>query len=259
MGELVGQVWEIRAGDQAFEGLDIRAVARWPKTGAGSVDVVINHAGPVLRGIVDERSERISILAGYQRDQGAVEIGGGQVVADSISLDRASPDRPFEFQLSTQRRVRQVRLSAAFEAVSASELIEYIRTEAGLAGTIELGQDVTYSRYSFEGSVSKSVSRLAADTGSEWDIDGDTLVMWPATSQRRITADVWSVSTGLMRVSGTADEIRARAMLRPALRPGDVLRIEDEGYSGDVRVIDAVHEIDTYGGTWATTITGEPR
>lgn len=259
MGELVGQVWEIRAGDQVFSGLDVRAVARWPREGAGSVDVVVNHAGPTLRGIIDERSERISILAGYQRDQGPVEIGGGQVVADSIALDRASPDRPFDFQLSAQRRVREVVLSAAFESISASDLLEYIRGEAGLAGAIELGSDVTYSRYSLEGSVTRAVTALAADTGSAWDIDGDTLAVWPATSQRRLTADVWSPSTGLMRVSGSGSEIRARAMLRPALRPGDVLRIEDEGYSGAVKVVDATHEIDTYGGTWATTITGVPR
>jgi hypothetical protein len=259
MGELLGQVWALQAGDQVFEGLDLRAVARWPKDSGPEVDVVVYHAGPVLRGIVEARNERVSVLAGYQRDQGAIEIGGGRVVADSIELDRASPDRPFEFQLSGRDAATQVVLSLAYASVLASDLVEEIRQTASLAGDIRLGSDIEYSRYNVSGGFSGILEDIARDTGSAWEVDGETLRMWPANEPRRETADVWAPSTGLMRVSGAGNEIRARAMLRPALRPGDAIRIEDEGYSGTLRLVDVTHEIDSYGGTWTTSIVGRPR
>lgn len=258
---LFGQVWELRAGSQVFTGLDFRAKATWPASGESPmVDVVVNHPGPVLRAIVNAREERISVLAGYQRDQGPVEIGGGMVVRDSIEEDLASEDRPLEFQLSATRSARQLVLSASWASITAADVIEYVRQEAGLAGEVELGEDVEYSRYSIEGGVSRVLDELAEDTSSEWDIDGSTLRMWPVGQPRRETADVWSPATGLMRVSGTDDEIRARAFLRPSLRPGDAIRLSGTTHDGDLRVREVHHEIDTYGGDpWATTVLGVPR
>ncbi len=259
MAELFGQVWEIQAGTQVFEGLDFRATARWPKDSGATVDVVVNHAGPILRGIVDERNERISIRAGYERDQGPVEIGGGRPLRDSISEDRGSVNRPLEFQLTARRITDEVVFSAAFGAVTASEVLEYIRGEAGLAGNIRLGREVQYTRYSLSGGLEKVITSIASDTGSRWDIDGSTLRFWPEGEPARETADVWSPSTGLESVSGSGNEVRATAFLRPALRPGDAIRIVDEGYNGDLRLSEVIHEVDTFGGTFRTSIVGAPR
>lgn len=259
MGELRGQVWEVRAGDQVFEGLDVRAIARWPKSGESpTVDVVINHAGPVLLGFLEAREERVSILAGYADDQGVVEIGGGRVVEDSVEEDRSSVDRPVEFQLSNRKATDEVVLSASWASVAASEVLEYIRGEAGLAGDIRLGSDLQYTRYSIDGGFASVLEDLAGDTGSDWEVDGATLRMWPSAEEYQTTADLWSPSTGLMRVSGADKEIRAAALLRPALRPGDAIRIVDDGYQGDLRLTEVTHEIDTYGGMWMTTVTGRP-
>lgn len=75
----------------------------------------------------------------------------------------------------------------------------------------------------------------------------------------RVRRRLGSPSTGLLRVSGSGSEIRARALLRPYLRPGDCITIEDESYAGDVRLLDVAHEVDTYGGTMTTDIVGRAR
>lgn len=259
MGELHGQVWALQAGDQVFEGLSLRAVARWPRDGGSDLDVTVYHAGPTLRGIIEARDSRISVLAGYSGDQGAVEIGGGRVIADTIEEDRSDVDRPLSWQLDGRMATTEVVLSACWGSVMASEVIDYIRAEAGLAGDIRLGADREYSRYDVAGGVSGALAALARDTGSSWEIDGSTLHFWPASEPRREYADVWSPSTGLLRVSGSGSEIRARALLRPYLRPGDCITIEDESYAGDVRLLDVAHEVDTYGGTMTTDIVGRAR
>ncbi len=259
MGSLRGHVWAVQAGTQVFEGLDVRAIARWPKGGATStVDVVVNHAGPVLRGFVEARRERISILAGYQEDQGAVEIGGGRVVRDTAEEDRASVDRPLSFQLSARKATDEIVLSAAFEDVSTEDVLRYIAAQAGLATEIDLSSSVIYPTYSLSGGLVRAVDAVVRDAAGRWDVDNATLRVWSADAPRRRTADVWSPSTGLERVSGAGNEIRAQAFLRPALRPGDLIRIVDETYQGDVTVAEVVHEIDTFGGRWATTIAGRP-
>jgi hypothetical protein len=247
-------------GEQVYEGLSMRAVARWPAPGTpASVALVVNHGGPVLVEQVSAGTQLVRVLAGYEGEQGAVEIGGGYPIPGTVAEDRSSVDRPLEFEVSASRVASVALLSAAWASIAASEVIAWVAEQAGLATDLRLGTDPQFSRYSVSGGMMGVLADLAESTESQWTIEGPTLRMWPQGDAYRPTADLWSPNTGLISVSGEGAEIRAQALLRPSLRPGDVVRIVDAGYAGDLRVLEALHEIDTYGATWYTSIVGVPR
>lgn len=247
-------MWALRVGDREYTGIDLRASAKWPDDGGATVDLEIYHPGPTILGAIEGRQTRISVLAGYDLDQGPVEIGGGLPVADSIEVDYASVDRPVRVQLSAARAPGVV-LSASWGSISASEVIEHIRGELGVAAEIDLATDPQYTRYSISGAHGRVLDALAKDCGCRWQIGDGALRLWPRDQPRRITADVWSPATGLLTVLA-GDKVRATAMLRPGMRPGDRLRFSDLALEGDVRATAVSHDVDTGSDLWTTAIEG---
>jgi hypothetical protein len=255
----LGHVWRLEVGAQVYEGLDLRAVARHPRAAPATCDLVVYHGGPVLEEQLSAGTEEVRVLAGY-RASGPVLIARGYPIPRTVQTDSSSQDRPTEVQISASRgAARTALLSAAWVDVSASEVLRFVAESAGLELDARLARDPQYPSYAVQGGLLSVARALARDCGCELDVGAASLRLWPAGEVARITAEVWSPSTGLRSASATGTEIAASALLTPALRPGDSLRLLSERYSGDVLVHDVVHEVDTYGGTWYTSCTGVPR
>ena len=108
----------------------------------------------------------------------------------------------------------------------------------------------------------EAIADLCDDLGCAYEVDGATLRVWPASEPRTVTADVWSAETGLLESpapTAKGDRVSATARLRPGLRPGDALYIDDPYWEGAITALEVVHEIDTAGDQWSTSIEGRPR
>lgn len=263
MSDLFDRVWRLIVGDVEYEGADLRATARWPQGASPStVDLTVYHPDPAFVDQIRAGTARVSVLAGYADAMGAVEIGGGTPVRGSIIYDRSVVDMPLSVQLTASGAPASVVLSAAWATVTAREVLAWIARESGLEIDDQSAAHVRYTRgYVIDGGWLSVVGELAADLGCSWDVDGATLRLWPADGVSRTTASLWSPSTGLERAAPAGDEgqIRAVRRLDPALRRGHLIRLISDDYAGEVRLLEAVHEVDTQGDTWSTTVVGVPR
>ena len=262
MSDLYDRVWRLLVGSVEYSGVDLRAVARWPQGSTGTVDLTVYHPDPMMVDQMRAGTARVAVLAGYADAMGSVEIGGGTPVRGSLVYDRSVVDMPLSIQLSASGRPASTVLSASWATVTAREVLAWIARESGLELADGSAADVRYTRgYVLDGGWASVVGDLATDLGCSWDVDGSTLRLWPSGGVSRTTASLWSPSTGLERAAPAADEgqIRAVRRLDPALRPGHLIRLISDDYAGEVRVLEAIHEIDTAGDTWATTAVGVPR
>ncbi len=262
-GDFTRRVWRIDAGSQQYEGLDFRAVVKWPRSGKPAVvDLTVYHPPATLIASIRE-GERVAVLAGYADAMGAVEVGGGVPVSKSIEYDRTSVDMPLKVQLNAISALSRVVLSGSWPTTSARQVLAWVAREAGLTVDDQSERDAEYPYgYFVEGGVQGVIEDLAADLGCRWMIDGVNVRLWPRNGVARETATLWMPSTGLMVASttgGAAGEIQAMAVLTPGLRQGHVVRIKDLEHIGDVRTLEVAHELDTQGDTWQTSIVGVPR
>lgn len=270
MARKVNRRWALqvaRAGRQgpSYEGqrvtfdVDLQAGNR---ATVAQVSIYMPERG--LRGLVEAPDAVTRVLAGYE-DGGAVEVAQGQTVRDSVSVQRQGPDTILSWSVSGSRlALLDAVPSRSWSDVRASEVIEYVRQECGIpADVIQLGEDVRFSTgYVCEGSPREELTILARTTGSTWQIvDGRLRILPIGQPSRPARAALWSSTSGLLPSPQQRDDGRivATSLLEPALRPGDIVRIVDDAYSGDVTVQRVRHEGDTHGIPWYTTIEATPR
>lgn len=252
------------AAGQRYDDLDMTFRAQYSVGVPATCDVTLYNPGPAILGALGSRDTLWRVLAGYV-DGGESEVLAGTVVTGSVEDRSTSADPMVSFQLAASRgAVFATTLSRAWSNVRASEVIDYIRREMGLSFDVyRLARDVIYGRgYTVLGAPLSALSEVVADCGCQYQISSGKLRIWPLGEQARVvTADLWSDSTGLIDAQGPADQttIRATALLRGWVRPGDAIRVLSPAYNGDVIATEITHEGDTSGDRWYTSIVGAPR
>lgn len=269
MADKVHRRWALEVGRPGtngvrYEGMrltfdvELRADSR-----ATAANVSVYMPDRALRGLVEAPDSVTRVLAGY-RDGGAVEIVRGETVTDSVQETRQGPDRVLSWSVSGARvALLQTVPSRSWSSVRASEVIEWIRQQCGIpADVIRLGSDFTIARgYVVEGSPKQELTDLCASTGSRWQIvDGRLRILPVGEASRPVRAALWSSSTGLRPSPQQRQDGRvvASALLEPGLRPGDIVRIVDDAYAGDVLIDRIRHEGDSHDTPWYSTVEGVP-
>ncbi len=261
--------WAVEFGETGrvstrYDDIDIVFRAQYSAANPATCDITIHNPDANILGALGTTGTLWRVLAGYL-EPGATEILSGTVVRGSVQDRSSTADPQVAFQLSASRsQVFRTTLSRAWSYTTASEVIEYIRAQMGLSfDGVRLASNPTYTRgYSLSGGPTAALSELVADCGCQYSISDGKLRIWPiGEASRTETADVWSESTGLLEAQGPADQktIRATALLRGWVRPGDAIRIISPAYNGDVIAREITHQGDTYGDQWYTSIVGVPR
>lgn len=270
MTALFNRVWGLEVGPSggaglAFDGMRLRfSATRGRGSGGASCSLTAWNPSRTLMDMLATSGTLCRVLAGY-RDGGAQEVFQGTVVNSSLVDRRGSRDPHIEWQLeAVAAALASVELAEFIEGpASAADAIERIRLATGLASdAVQLGTAVNYARgISLMGDAEQLLDDLCATTGSTWSMPDGRLRVRPLRGAVRESADLWSSSTCLVETSGPTDKgrVRASALLRPALRPGDVVRIVDQVYSGDVVVEEVTHAGDSDGRDWYTSIVAVPR
>lgn len=269
MSELFGREWALevsRAGrGLRYENLDMRFSAKQNSLSKPTIcDITIWNPDPGLLGSITSEGALIRALAGYSA-QGATEIAQGVVVSNSVSDRSKSADPMVSFQISKGREIfNNVILSKTFTSVSAEELIEYIRSELGVAyDIVELAKKPYYNRgFTLSGSPANALSTIVEDCGCQYTLVDGRLRIWPKNSFAKRLVDIWAANTGLLECfpqgNGKLKKIACSVLLRPSARPGDIVEIESPQYNGMIRIDEVAHDCDTTSDLWQTTAIGVP-
>jgi len=234
--------------------------ARSSKTATGKCDVSVFMPARELVDALYDADTVVRVLAGWV-DSGAVEVAQGTVVLDSVRDQRSGSRPAVSFQISSAKAATaRASVSKAWAQVNASEVIDYLRTSMGIpADIIDLPTDVLYARgHAVERSVSVALDEVTRDCGAQWSVVDGRLRVWPIGGTARRTAEVWSSASGLLEVAAPrgGGKVGARCLLAPNVRVGDTIRIEDESWSGDIATDECMHEGDTHGQAWYTSVSG---
>lgn len=203
----------------------------------------------------------VRILAGY-RDNIA-RVLSGTVRPGTLDIVRQSGEVVASAEVVDARiEVRQAAVSRAWDQVTASEVVTWAISTAGLArGTIRLGTDVQYVRgFVALGVVGDVLAQIAADTGSTLTIQDGVVSLVPAGEQRRASSLLLSPTSGLIGSPRRLEEgkVEAVCLLAPTLRPGDGYRVQGVDLAGDYRAIDVEIDIDSREGPFYARIVGAP-
>lgn len=269
MTALFGREWALeisRAGTGTrYEGLDMKFSAKQNSLSKPTIcDITVWNPDPGLLGSITSDGVLIRALAGYS-SQGATEIAQGIVVSNSISDRSKSADPMISFQISKGREIfNNVILSKAFGPVGAEEVIEYIRSQIGVAyDVVEYAKKPYYSRgFTLSGSPENALATVVEDCGCQYTVVDGRLRIWPKNTYAKRLIDIWAANTGLLdcfpQGNGKQKKIACSVLLRPSVRPGDVVQIESPQYNGMIRLNEVAHDCDTTSDLWQTTGIGVP-
>lgn len=246
-----------------YEGMRLDFRVRLAASKPTSGDITVYAPDPALVDALFARGTLVRIGAGYA-DNGATVILQGGVVRDSVRDRSASRDRRVTWQVAPlQGPVSSATLIGPTGATTTTALIEAVRAALGVpAEIIQPGRVVRYGRgYVLTGSPIRELEQLCRDSASQWSLTDGRLRVWPAGASARQTADVWSERSGLIESArpGGDGRVGATALLRPTCKPGDVIRVESEAWTGDITVAEVYHEGDNEGNRWYTSAVGVPR
>lgn len=269
MSRLWRRAWAIEVGPSGrtgtrYEGLTLSFGASYSHSEPAQCDVALVNPPREVVGALYDRETVCRVLAGYV-DEGAVEVFLGTPIPGSVRDRRADEEPAVSWQLSASRsHAARATVSRTWrDVVRASEVIDYLRRALGLsAESIELPRDPVYHRgHVVLGPALPALAEAVATCGAVYSIEGGRLRIYPRGGSAPRRADEWSAASGLLDAAGPDGDgaVRASALLRPALRPGDVVAIRSPAWSGQVLVQSVTHDGATDGGTWATSIVGVPR
>lgn len=246
---------------QRYEGMRLRFSARYPRDAAAAacgLTVWMPSADLVRR--LSDTSAEVRVYAGYG-DDATTEIMRGRVAKGSLADQRGSAEPYVAWDIHASRAELTGRLALVLPGVvTTTEAIEAVRAAMGApADVIQVGHDVASKRGRVYTRTPRAALReLCAESGSSWSMPGGRLRVWPRGGEATLAADGWGPGTGLVDVSGlgTDGRIEARALLRPAMRPGDRVQIDDRRHRGIVVVEEVSHDGDSDQDSWHTAIVG---
>ena len=232
-------------------------------SGSWSAKVGFSNPSDSMVGMISGSGAIVRVLAGYETT-GVSEVSSGNVVKGSVVNKRAGePVLQFETNSGSGALARlvtgQVRGSG-----TAADVAEQIRVQLGLS-TGEISdrmRQVQFSRgYVYAGTPRSILSELCDSADCVFDTDGGRLVIrGKGEPKSQSISELWSSNTGLMDITspGGSGEITATALLRPSLRPGDIVKLESSWHTGSIVAREVTHKGDTHGDIWLTTVLGFP-
>lgn len=261
MSRLYGRVWALEVAGRRYEGQTLHFTANYPgKGGAAQADVQAFMPARELVAALYDRTTVCRVLAGY-RDTDAVEVFLGTPIKGSVTDRLADRDPSVSWQLAAYT-VRSPLVRTWSGVVRASEVIDALRRHLGLAAdSITLPVDHVFARgHLVERSPVDELADVARTCGATYSIEGGRLRIYPVDGAAPRLVDTWAPSSGLLDVVGPDGDgqVKAVALLRPGLRPGDRIQIRSRIWSGQVRVQAVKHEGQTDSERWATSIAGVP-
>lgn len=253
------------SGGQArrITGLRIAFTARKAATGmADPCEISVWNPAPDTIRILERDDTVTRLLAGYGT---AVQLAMGSIVANSLRITHEGPDRIARWQVHDGGAALQAtQVSYAWgTTVTAAEVIAEVARQAGLAiGTVNPGPLAYVGGWIAFGSVRETLDTIAADTSCRWSVQDGRLSFWPVKDAKQpAVGPLIAVETGMIgSPAPMTNGVEVKALLMPAIRPGDPFAIRSERVSGAFVATNITHTGDSgFAPEFYTTIQAVPR
>jgi hypothetical protein len=255
-----GKKWGTGVGDNppqiAF------TVEQGVSRGMDKATITLTNLNPESIGFLQRERLKIILRGGYPDTQGL--IFSGEVarfgVRTSVVTSQSDTDRTTQIEAGTgEVNLQETRFDRSF-ARNASNLaiIDAVAASLGVIirdrGLIPEFQYLT--GWTHIGSAARALDSLAADIGTDWTLQGDTLIMMPEQSASTQTAAVINRASGLIgRVVQSINGLEFTTLLNPQLRPSRSCVVQAEGITpGTYRIETVKHSGDFEGDSWFSQV-----
>lgn len=201
----------------------------------------------------------VILSAGYQGD-------AKQILSARLELATSEHQRAdWETHLSTLDGAierRSIVISKTFGPKTSEEsIIREVANAMGVTlGTLKgFSKKQTNHGRSLTGAAAYELDKLCASQKVRWSITDGVLHILPYGSALNPTAIVVSPATGMIgSPQKTERGVKVESLLRGEANPGRLIRLQSAEINGDYVVEDVIHEGDTHGELWRSTIEAIP-
>jgi hypothetical protein len=258
MARLLQRFAELRIGERALRGLDVRfTVEKRITPDPNTLDLTVWNLAPQTRAALQREWQPIALVAGYEGAAGLVFSGAARTVAhapegSALRTRILCGDGEDSFLLARSD------FSAA-PGTPLAQIVERLAKDLGVKAGNALarlarrdwpGATERYLQgYSASGATVRELDRVVRAAGLEWSVqDGNLQLLSPdeATAEPAVllSPDSGLVGTpehGTSQKEGGPKVLKARSLLQPAIRPGRLVRVESRKITGAFRVVRVVH------------------
>ena len=276
---LFGRVWAVQAaaGDgEARVWTELRTEFSVGHKRGGRPNpstITITNLSPDSRAFLSRPDIAITLRAGYNDDRNAgvlpVVIRGDQLRADH---ERKGVDWRTELQVADGERVRRsVRVSLSSTGQTRLDLLrQCVGSNIVLQDSPAFSDPVWQEQYvgALAGSLDRVVSEVLPSSYS-WMIQDGEVVVIPPGGELDPRLLIASAETGLIgiprpkvRTSGRSRRVlgvEAKLLLYAPLRPGRLVELQSDAYSGVYTVAEVTHEGDSHGQSWFSDVLLQER
>lgn len=202
------------------------------------------------------------LLAGYGRP---TQIFAGRLKDDGLSIDDKEASRVVRLDLidgNLELKRAHLNLSIA-GPVRVRTVLEKITDQVDLVvGRFDLPKNPRIEQgLTLTGAPERALGRLARLAEADWWIQDRKITFVEATGNSGRRAAAFSSESGSLIGSptrGKDDRIKFTGLLRPKVRPADIVRLEDDRYGGFYQARDVGFQLDTWATPFYVKITARP-
>ena len=204
--------------------------------------------------------EGAALVEVYAGERSPSLLFRGEPARGGIKTTYKGEDVVTELELADARSAyRDARLSRSYSPGTRSDAVI-----ADLAGA--MGLPIAYQSpdlevlefeggYTVSGPCRRAMDDLIATIGAEWSVQDGALHLLAGGDNTVGQAQLLKAGTGLIDSPTKKDKgIEIKALLMPHLRPGKVVCVESRAASGYYRLTRTVHDADSLGEKWTSTL-----
>jgi len=203
------------------------------------------------------------LLAGYSTPR---QLFVGQAKRGGIRARSKGPERVVELELADgNQALKRTYLNKTFATgTKISRVVKYVARQTGLPESqIQIPDDVRLDQgVTLGGTSDRVLARLSEAAGADFWVQDGQIKFLKKRDDTGIEAAEFSVENGSLIGSpepGERGSVKFKGLLRPKLRPGDLLQVVHNRYGGVWRARDVKFVGDSgYGSPFYVTVTARP-
>lgn len=249
---------------KAWEGLRIKGrVKHSRKQSSNEAQITVFNLRRESIDFIRQDDQVIRLLAGYEVP---VQIFAGRLKDNGLTVEDKGAERQVQLDcLDGAVELKRTRLNfTATSGASVSSVVSQIADQMPVpVGRVDLPGRATLSQgATFTGTPEKALDRLSRIVGAEWWVQDRTLQFVASDGTTGERAAEFSAETGSLigePKPKKGDKLSWRGLLRPRVRPADIVSLDHDRYGGLWIARDVVFAVDTWTTNFYVDLTAKPR
>lgn len=249
---------------------NIKKTVNW---GTNTCILSVWNLSPSKRSALRTFGDRVSIFAGYELDSGTGLLFVGNTTQTSHRFDQPEIISSLECG-DGERNLNTILIELSYDAnISCKQIVQDIADKMGVKITqfAPVNDVILQKGWSYAGIAKNGLDDVCNALQVQWSIQNEDLIILAVNGVSMKQPHQININTGMLGIPqqftyrskylpGAARLIgwRVRTLLRPEILPGDEVRIQSNkvnyNLDGSFKVISIIHNGDTHGNSWDSTI-----